>query len=206
MNVDDRAETAAERAPPPHVERGEIERPPGDVHGQKRRHRSFQARQIIQVVVDRLQFAIPGVAKQSRQAPFGFTGEQHHPGVANRRDFRRQLGQHRNAAADVKSSDGNVNARSAEFGGKVGGPRKLIGLHSRHHDQPAPTPLLNAADNLRHRNDGVNFVVRVDHNLDVWPQRLARFRLLGDGAHRSQRTRRNERPRPLDHIAVVVIV
>ena len=123
-------------------------------HGLGRQERHLLAAQVGEVlheVIERAQPAVVGVAQELLHAAFGLAGEEGDALLLERPQVGGQVGQHRQAAADVKAADGHGDARRAELPRQVGGPRELVGLHPGQQHQAAPAGRLDPANDLRAR-------------------------------------------------------
>ena len=138
LHVDDGAEGAQERAAAAGVEGGDLAAGALHAMGGKNRHGdAIERGQIVHVVVERLEGAVPGVAQNQIEAAFGFAGEERDAEIHGFLEFRRQLGQHRQAAGDVKASDANRNAGRAQGTREIHGVGKLVRLHADQGDHAA---------------------------------------------------------------------
>jgi hypothetical protein len=72
-----------------------------------------------------LQLPAKCVAQHFVQTALGFSGEERDADRLDGFDFRRQVGEHREAPADVKAADDDLNSRVAKFPGQVGSPREV---------------------------------------------------------------------------------
>ncbi len=93
--------------------------------------------QIVHEVVERLELVAIGGPQQVFQPPLGLAGEQGDAQVDRLVQLRRQVRQHRDAAADVEAADADRDARGAQRPRDIDGARKLVGLHADQADQPA---------------------------------------------------------------------
>jgi hypothetical protein len=83
--------------------------------------------------------------------------------------------------------------------------RKLVRLHPDQADKPA-IGRVDAPRDFLYRDDGVALVIGVDLDLDVRAKHFLRRRVLRDGVKAGQRIRWHPGFRPLNHIAVVVVM
>ncbi len=81
---------------------------------ENRHGRAVERRQIVHVVVERLQRAVPGVAQNVVEAAFGLAGEERDAEIHGFFEFGRQLGQHGQATGDVKTADADRHAGGAK--------------------------------------------------------------------------------------------
>ena len=114
LHVDDRAEAALERAAAAGVETGDASRMS---RARRRRGRNgmgcaSQARQVVHVIVERLQPAARGRRAAARPAALRPRRRRAQmPSVQRLAELGRQLRQHREAAADVEAADDDLDAR-----------------------------------------------------------------------------------------------
>ena len=90
----------------------------------------FERRQVLQVVVDRLQRPVRGVAQDRVHAPFELAGEQAHAHVERDLEVGLQLRQHGEAAGHVEAADHHRHAGGAERARDVERARELVRLHA----------------------------------------------------------------------------
>ena len=116
---------------------------------QERRRRPGEARQVLEVIVERLQLAVPGVAQHLVEPAFlGLAGEERAADVERLLDLRRDLLEHREAARDVEAADHHRQPGGAELAGEVEGARKLVGLDADQADQRPPAGRAMSRDDL----------------------------------------------------------
>ena len=114
LHVDDGAERALIGTAAPGVERGlQLVGPLQELLRQDRRRRAFQRRQIVEVVVERLQRAAGGIAQQSVAAAFEFAGIQRDAEIERLLHVGLNAGQHRQTARDVEAADRDRHAGGA---------------------------------------------------------------------------------------------
>ncbi len=137
LHVDDGAERALERAAAAEIEARIAPLVARQHRGrQAGRRRAFEARQVVHVVVERLQRAVPGVAQHDVEpALLGLAAEDGDAHVHGRLDLRRDHRQHRQAARDVEAAQRHRQARLDELAREVDGARELVGLHADQADQ-----------------------------------------------------------------------
>jgi hypothetical protein len=104
-------------------------------------------------------------------------------------EFRRQLGQHRQATGDVKTADAYRHSGGAKGTRQIHGVRKLIGLHSYEGDHAASAAKLPG--NAFGTNAGVGFIEGADHDLDIFAQHAAIPAVERQAIQNRQRIRRN---------------
>ena len=83
---------------------------------------------------------------------------------------------------------------------------KLVGLHADQADQPAASAAADLLDDLVGPDAGVGLVPDGDPDLDVVAQHAALGAVERKAVQRRQRVGGNRRARPLDDIALVVVV
>ena len=116
LHVDDGAERALIRAAAPGVETRQMLHGPAQIVGRQDGNRArLDRRQIVEVVVDRLQRSVRGIAQDRVDPPLEFTGEQADADVEGGAQVGLQLGQHRETAGDVESADHDRHAGGAEL-------------------------------------------------------------------------------------------
>ena len=206
LHVDDGAEAALERTAAAGIEAGIV---PGDAGHrparQDRQRRRRHLRHVAQIVVDWLGLAAVDLAQQRGDAAFAFAGEQDDPEIERRFEIVRHFRQHREAAAHVKAADHHGNPGGAEFTGDIERAGKLIGLHADETDE-AGFGIADLANGALDVDDGVALVIGLDVDIDVVTERL-RSRTFGhQPIHAGEAVRGNERPPPLDHVAVGVVM
>ena len=91
----------------------------------------------VEIVVDRLARAVVDVAQKLGHAAFAFAGEEVDPEIDRFLNSSGSLGQHREAAADVKPADDHGNAGARNFAAEIERARKLVGLHADEADEAA---------------------------------------------------------------------
>ena len=105
---------------------------------QDRRRLAFERGQIVHVIVERLQCARPGVAHHLVEpALLGLAGKERDAERLRLAHLRRHLGQHRDAARDVKAADAHRQAGGQKRPRQIDGARKLVRLHADQADQRA---------------------------------------------------------------------
>src|ERR1700761_9442754 len=96
---------------------------------QHRQRLGFETGQIVHMVVEGLQRAVPGVAQDLVEtAALRFAGEERDSERLRLDHLRRHLWQHRNAARDMKAADADREASGSKRPGKIEGARKLVRL------------------------------------------------------------------------------
>ncbi len=206
LHVDDGAERALERAAAAGVKAGVLADGAADGRGgQHRRGRALQRWQVVQVVIERLQLAVPRVAQNLIEAVLlGLAGEERDAHVHRLLQLRRDAAEHRQAARNVKAAEAHLNSSGAQRAGDVQRARKLVGLHADQHHQAA---LAGQRARDAPRTDArVVLIHGLDVDLNLRPEHAARAAVEREAVHHRQRVRRHGGAEPLDDVAIVVIV
>ena len=165
---------------------------------------AIQRRQIVHVIVERLERAVKGVAQNHLEAAFGLAGKKRDAEIHRFLEFGRRFGQHRQATGYVKPANANLHAGRAQFACDIHGARKLIGLHAYQRDQTAPTAQLPR--NALRADARIGLIESRDFDLDVVAEHAPLLAIERQPIHHRQRVRRNGGTQPLDDVAVVVVV
>ena len=169
--------------------------------------RVLDARQVVHVVVERLQGAVPGVLQDGVEPAFlGLAGEDRDAHVHGGLDLGRHDRQHRQAAGGMEAAHRHRQAGLEEVLRQVDGMGKLVGLHADQADQRLPAAPPDVGYDAVGPHPGVGFVERLDEEVDIGPQRLALAAILTQAIEGSQRIGRDMGPEPGDRIAVVVVM
>ena len=208
LHVDDGAERALERAAAAEIE---ARHAAFDARDRRRRQagrgRALEVRQVVHVVVERLQRAVVGIAQHDVEAAFlGLAREHGDAHVHGFLDLRRRDRQHRQAARHMEAAQRHRIAALEELARKIDGAGKLVGLHADQADQCLAAGALDLRHQALRADARVGLVDRPDDDLDVGAQHLAALAVLAQAIERGQGVRRNVRPQPRDWIAVVVIM
>src|SRR5579862_2035132 len=192
LHVDDGAERALERAAAPGVERGHVA--DGLAHRiarQEGRHRVFERRQIVDVIIERLERTVGGVAHHLVHAAFGFSGKQRDA------DFERglQVGaygiEHRQHAGDVEAADDDGNAGGAQRFGDVERARILVGLYAHQADEAEIIVGAHVGDDALDAYAAVGFVDRGNFDGGVGPENFALRAVVKQAVDAGERVRRH---------------
>ena len=155
--------------------------------GRLRRRRALDARQIVHVVVERLQRAVPGVAQDLVEPAFlGLAGEDRDAHVHGCLDLGRHDRQHRQAAGDVEAAHRHRQAGLEELAGEIDGARKLVGLDADQADQRLAAAALDVGDDAVGADPRIGLVERLDDDVDVRPQHLAPAAILAQAIEGGQ--------------------
>ena len=208
LHVDDGAERALVRAAAAEIDARQRAGGALDVLArQERRRLAGQGRQIVHVIVERLERAVEGIAQHIVEpAILGFAGEERNPELLRRFDVGRQLRQHGDAAGDMEAADADRQAGVEKRFGQIDGARKLVRLHADQTDQRTAAFAADHADDLLGLHPPVGFVERVQADIDARSQHLTALGVLRQGIQASERIGGNRRAQPLDRIAVVVVM
>ena len=140
LHVDDGAERALVRAAAAGVEGRVIARRALDVLAQQERHRRrLDRREVVEIIVDRLEGTACGVAQQGVEPLLRLACEQADPQVESLLNVGLHLGEHRQAAGNVKPADDHGYACGPQRAGDVHGSGKLVRLHADETDQAEAT-------------------------------------------------------------------
>ena len=181
LHVDDRAERALERAAAPRVEAGDDARRPLDAGGsQNRNWRALDPRQVAHEIVERPHAAREGVLQHHVQAALGLAGEQRNPERLRFDEIVGHLRQHREAAGDMKPTDGDLHASGAKSPRQIDGARKLIGLDADQANQAAPAAGGDLAGDSLGANSRVGLVDDRNLDFDIGAEDLSRSRQSSD--------------------------
>ena len=208
LHVDDRAEAALERAAAAEIEA----RPLAGIAVERLlrhpRHGDIgDARQVLEIIVDRLELVGPGIDEQAVEPPLlGLAGEDRAADVERFLDLRRNLVQHRQAARDMEAADHHRQPGRPELAGEIERMMKLVGLDADQPDQGAPAAPLQIARDPRRHDMLVALVDRDQVEIDIRPEHLPLRRVTGEAVQRGERIGGQDRPPPDDGVAVVVIM
>jgi len=208
LHVDDGAEGALVGAAAAKVDAGVFPRGAHDVLvGQDRRRLAFERGQMVHVVVERLELAVPRVAQHDVEPSLlRLACEERDSERLRLFQLRRQLGQHCEAPRDVEAADADRNPFGAELPGDVEGARVLVRLHPDDADQDLPAAALEIANDAGGKHAPIRFVVGLDGEVDAGTEHLALLRVLGEAVHAGERVGRQRRAIPLNGIAAVVVM
>ena len=208
LHVDDGAERALIRTAAAGVERGVmIGRAFQVLRRQERRRRRFQPRQLVHVIVDRLRAChARRRARRVEAALFRFAGEQAAAHVERLLQIGLHAGQHGDAAGNMKAADHHRNAGIAQRPRDVERARKLVRLHADQSHHPEIVVAFELRDDVLDTHARVGLVRRCDVDGDIRTERLPFDGVAGQRIDRRQRIGRNGRARPLNDVAVAVVM
>ena len=208
LHVDDRAERALIGTAAAEVDRGIVAGGALEMLArQDRRGLAFERRQMVHVIVERLQFAIPGVEQNLVEpALLGFPREQRDAERLRVCQFGRHFRQHREAAGDMESADANLEARGAKLTRKIDRARELVRLDADDADQRPAALALEIANDPARNDATVGLVIGVDFQRHARAQHFAAPGVLREAVHAGQRIGGQSRAEPLDRVALVVVM
>ena len=137
---------------------------------------------------------------------FRFAREQRNAERLRLLELGRHFRQHGDAARDVKPADADLEAGVAKLARDIEGARKLVRLHADEADQRTPAAALEIANDPARHDATVGLVIGVDLDPHAWTEHLATAGVLGEAVHAGERIGRQRRAKPLDRIAVVVVM
>ena len=174
---------------------------------QERRRLALQRGQLVHVVVDRLERAVPGVAQHLVEAAlFGLAGEEGDAERLRLAHVLRHLRQHGDAAGNVEPADADRQPGGKERPRQVDRARKLVRLHADQADQRLAAGLADIADDPVRADPPVGLVIGVQADLDARSQHVAALRVHRQAVEAGERVGRDRRLEPLDGIAVVIVM
>ncbi len=135
--------------------------------------------QVVEVIVDRLELAVGGVAQQRVKALLRFAREQADADVERGLQVGLHAVEHREAARDMEAADHHRHAGGAQRPGDVERARKLVRLHADQADQAEPAVAGKLANDLFRPDACVGLVDRRDVDRDVGPKHLTLRRIHG---------------------------
>ncbi len=207
LHVDDGAERALERTAAAEIEaRVHVDAARELDSRQEGRRLAFEAGQIVEVVVERLQRARPGGLQHLVEAAIlGLAGEDRDAHVHRRPDLRRQLGQHGDAAGNMEAADDHRQAGGAERPCEVDGARKLRRLNADEADQRLAAAAADIGDDARWPDAPAHFVVGLEDDVDIVAEHRPPLGIGAESEQHGERVGRDERAHPRDRIAVLAI-
>ena len=143
--------------------------------GRKRGRRGFERRQIVEIVVDRLQFPGGRIPQDLvHAAVLRLAGEQAAAHVERDLQVGLHLRQHGEAAGDVEAADHHLDAGLAQRTGDIERARELVRLHADEAHQPEAVVVADTRDDVLGLDPRIGLVHRGDVDLDIGPEHLAR--------------------------------
>ena len=181
---------------------------PGDARDhflrQDRQGRCRHLGHVVQVIVGGLELPGIDVAQEGGHAPLGLAGEQRDAEIERLFQVRRQLGQHREAAARMEPADHHRDAGGAELAADVERARELVRLHADQADEARLAA--HVTDQALDVHDGVALVERLDRDVDVRAEHLVGGTIGKQPINAGEAVRRDGRAHPLDDVAVHVVM
>jgi hypothetical protein len=171
-----------------------------------RRWHAIDARQVLQVVVERFQRSVGGGDDDIVEAALGFASVKRAAHVERALYVGLDARQHGETAGDVKSANDDSYAGLAQGLGDVERPGKLIGLNANEPDEPARAPCLDLTNQLVGADPHVRFVDGRDVDIDVWSENFPVRRVFGQRMQSRERIGGNQRLLPLDDVAFVIVM
>ena len=206
LHIDDRAEAALEGAAASSIEAGEVSgRALNTLHRQDRHRRAFEVRQVVHVIVERLQRALPRIAQHIVEPAFGFAGEERDAKRLRFAQLGRHLGQHRQRAGDMETADADLHAELAQPPRDIHRTRILVRLYADESDH-ARIGARDEARNALGPDTRVGLVIGRDDDIDIVAEHAALGAIDGEAVKRRQRVGRDRRAQPLDDVTVVVVM
>ena len=207
LHVDDGAERALKRAAAAGIEArvgagGALD----ELKRQERNGRPADPRQIVHVVVERLELALGRVAQNGVEPAFRLAGKQGNPHVAGKLKVDGRAVEHRQAAGHVEAAHRHRNVRRPDRPRDIERAGILVGLHADQAEQTEVSMLAEAADQLRDIHPGVGLVDDIDIDGNIGTQDLALRAVECEAVNRGERVGRDQRPPPADDIAVIVVM
>ena len=207
LHVDDGAERAEERTAAACVKtRDHAERAPDALGRHVGTGRAFEARQILEIIVDRLERPRRGVAQNFVEPAFRFAGIEGNAEVERCFERIRRLRQHGEATGNMETADDNRHASRPQRPRTVHHPRELVRLHTDKSDHAKAAIVLNLTDDVVRPNAGVGLVDGKDLDRDVLAKDLIFHAFLRDAEQTGERVGRQRRLPPLDDVALVVVM
>ena len=174
---------------------------------QDRRGLAVERRQLVHVIVERLQLAVPGVEQHFvKSVLLGFAGEHRNAERLRLDDLRGKLGQHGEAPGDMEAAETDLIAGRSKLTRDIHSARKLVRLNPDDADQRPAAPALEISDDPAREHAAIGLVVGVDLDPYARAQDLAFAGVLGQAVHAGERVGWQRRAEPLNWIAVVVVM
>ncbi len=166
-------------------------------HRQERQRPAFHPRQVGHVVINRQQAILEGGEQQLVEPVLRFAREQGDPECERVFHLGRHLRQHREASADVESSDRDLDSGLAQLASDIDRACELVGLHSDQHHDATIRIALEPPNYRRHRDFSISLVVRFDIQIDALAEDAPRLRVERESVEVRQRARRHKSAPPL---------
>jgi hypothetical protein len=162
---------------------------------QQRNRRALDPRQVVHVIIERLERAGVGIAQHQLEPAFRLACDQrqaYRPGAV---EIGVDAAEHRQHAGDVEAADADLDAALAQRPRQIERARELVRLHAGEHHH-AGAGFLDHRRQAFGADAGVDFVEGVD--VDVIAEHAAIGAILGEAVQRGQRIRRDRRAQPLE--------
>lgn len=167
----------------------------------------LQGRKIVQIIVERFEGAVVGVAEEGFQPPLlGFAREKADAHRLRRFKVFGHFVQHGEAARDVKPADADGDAGVEKGAAQVNCTGELVGLDADHADQGLGAGIEDMFDQRRVIDGGIGFVQRDQFDGRIVSEHLSNLAVLGQPVDGGHGIRRDESLSPADRVAVVVVM
>ena len=153
----------------------------------------------------RLEPAREGVAQHLVEAALGLAGEQRDPQGLRAREIGIDAVEHRHRPGDMEPADADRDAARPQRPGEIERTGKLVGLNADQHDH-AGAGILDHAGQAIGADAGIGLVKGVDVDRDVIAEHAAGGAILRQPVERRQRVRWYGGSKPLDDVAVVIVM
>src|SRR5256885_8958132 len=148
---------------------------------QRRRGLALEARQIVDVVIERLQRAIPRIAQYLvESAALRFACEERDAHLLGGAHLGRHFGQHREATAHVKSADTHRQPGCEKRPRQIDSPWELVRLHADETNQRTAARLADHPDYTVWTDASVGLVVRMKLNINPGAEHFALAGVFGE--------------------------
>jgi hypothetical protein len=166
----------------------------------------LERRQVLQVVVDRLQRPVRGVPENQVHPAFQLAGEHADAQFERFLQIGLHLRQHRQTAGHMKAADHHRHTIGTERAGDIERAGILIRLNADDPDQAESVVTPKQGAQLLDFDAGVDLVDDRDVDGGVGPEHRTEPRIPSEAIEHGERVRRNECSHPLDDIAIVVVM
>ena len=207
LHINDRAEAAVVWTAPPAINRAEV-----------RGYETFQigagdhgyrfveeVRLSVHKIIERLQSVLKRVREYLPPGFFDLAFYHRDTEINQFLDFGRNIRKQRQASADVKSPDQDLQPSSSKTPGYIGGSRKLVGLDTDKCDDCLAAGAPVGPDDFVDRY----FLHRVVENLDsyfkIFAKSLAAIQILSETAQTGEGVARQDTAKMADYIALVIV-
>jgi hypothetical protein len=166
---------------------------------------ALDPRQVVHVVVDRLQRAGVGVAQHLLETPFHLAREERDAHRLGAVEIRIDAVEHRDHAGDMEAARDHGNAARDEVAREVERARELVRLHADQHDS-AGACLLDQLRDAVGADAGVGLVPGMEDDLDLVAEDAPLGAIAGEPVKGCERIRWNDGAPPLDDVAIIVVM